>query len=143
MGPLATSVDILLNVTWLAFFLTGLGVLAASETRRQDSRGRLRRITAVFVLTIALFPMISASDDELSFSRFRTQHRGVGVPADERERTNDNLARLFDILDAFQIQAFWSLAVTFCFFALSSLLFAAVREQHLVCAIGRAPPVTA
>ena len=148
MNPLGISVDILLNVIWFALGVAATGVLAISEVRKQGAgvHGRLRRITAVLVLTLALFPMVSASDDELSFSLFRTQggsRGGLGVPTEEREKSDQNLARLFDGIEYFQIQAIWTLSVALCFFAIIGVTFIARRERFLVSLPGRAPPVVA
>ena len=145
--PLGIRVDVLLNLVWFALGASAAVLLARSEfhTRHDTVRNRLRRLTAVLAFALALFPMVSASDDELSFSLFQATggRGGVGVPTEDKEREVQNLVRLFDVLDAFQVQAVWTLVVTLAFFSLLAVTFISRRERVLLSLPGRAPPATA
>jgi hypothetical protein len=141
---LGLSVDILLNLVWLGLGVSGLGLLAFSEFRNAERPGRLRRVMAVLVLTLALFPMVSASDDELSFTLFNRHagsRGGVGVPVEEKERSDQGLARVFDFIDAFQVQTIWTLLIGLSFYAFIACLAISPRERFLACRSGRGPPL--
>lgn len=147
MSTFPIGVDVALNLLWAVICLSGLGILGLVEYRRYQRGSSIalsRRAVAVLVLTLALFPAVSASDDELSFWCL-TQHAGsrggVGMPAEEKERSNEALSRLFDVAQTFQIEGFLTLAFALCFFAVTILLRESHRDAYFSLRQGRAPPV--
>ena len=139
-------VDTGLNLLWFLISVSALLILARSE-RRHHHAGRARRWIALLTVTLALFPCVSVSDDEASlwFLNGHSQRGSVGGnPAEEREKekASQSLARLFDSIEAFQLQSIWSLLVCLAFFALV-LPFSRRRLSLLHPAhTGRAPPAS-
>lgn len=141
----ALGLDTVLNLLWLAIGLACLGVFVCFEFRRRSTlRGRLLRTLALLVVTVSLFPCVSLSDDEVSFS-FLLSHfgqRGSTTPLEEsKEKTMLHLARLLDMIDNCQISGFWSLVVTLFFLTFVYAVRQTRGERHLICASGRAPPL--
>src|SRR5689334_22520044 len=62
--------DSALNFLWCAIGVGALLALLLSERRKEprQSTGRSRRLVAVFLTTVSLFPCVSATDDEFCFS---------------------------------------------------------------------------
>lgn len=128
-----------LNVLWA---LLGTAVLLANlraERGRTVSRGLLRRWSAVLLVVLALFPVISVSDDELGFSSLRTstQSSGVADPATQQ------LIRALQALENLQVSTLFAFALTlFCFGFVLPLLYRGRVVQARVRAV-RGPPVDA
>ncbi|HEY1495882.1 MAG TPA: hypothetical protein VGF49_15120 [Candidatus Solibacter sp.] len=145
------TLDSALNLLWLAISLGALiwfGRIERSRARRGLSLGRFRRLFAVCMLAVAIFPTVSDSDDLFNFSLLRvpTSHRGnvgsVPAPADSREKDTVNLARVLETLEHYQISGFYTFAfVLFCIAAFISLrpVFA---TRAICCNSGRAPPLS-
>jgi hypothetical protein len=93
---------------------------------------------------LALFPSVSVSDDEISFW-FLTKHApprgGMGVPAEEKERATQTLARLLDVIENFQLPGTVALVITIIFLTLISFVRQSGTERFLVHRTGRAPPI--
>lgn len=141
----ALGLGTVLNLLWLAIGVACLSVFLSFEFRRRSTlRGRLLRTLALLVVTVALFPCVSLSDDEVSFS-FLLSHfgqRGSTTPLEEsKEKTTQHLARLLDMIDNYQIAGVWSLVVTLCFLTFVYAVRQTRGERPLVCADGRAPPL--
>jgi hypothetical protein len=130
------TLDSALNLLWL-------GICVAAVI--WFGRFRWRRSFTVFLATVALFPIVSDSDDLFSFSLLRVpghHHRSAGtIPEDSRERDTAQLAHLIESLDHWQVAPFFEIAVALCFFV---LLFSAqwtVRSRSVLASGGRSPPL--
>ncbi len=148
LQPPGISVDTILNLLWFGICVSGLAFLSLAEYKRsgrQASHGRLRRLAAFLTITLALFPSVSVTDDEASLwlLRHATSRGGMGVPVEEKERTEQSLARLFDGMNELQVQAIWTLAIGLCFFVLIQRSTRSRLEGFLVSRSCRAPPLCA
>jgi hypothetical protein len=143
------TVDTALNLVWLAIgavALSWLGFLESRRYRHSTRRARRMRLLAVLILTVALFPTVSSSDDLFSFSLLNShlgKHGGAGTtpPEDPKEKAGILLLRLLETLDHYQISNISTLSL-----ALSCLAFVfALDRQVAACAVvsrpGRAPPL--
>ena len=139
----APTLDVGLNLVWLAISLAALVWFA-----RSSGRGRGRRVFAVCMMAVAIFPCVSDSDDLFNFSQLRipTNHRGgvgtVPAPEDSREKESINLARLLETLEHYQVSGIYifSLAL-FCIAGLISLR-PVCATRPILCNSGRAPPLS-
>lgn len=133
-----------LNVIWATFgFLTLLAFAIAERRGILVSGGsRTRRLAAVSVIVLSLFPCVSASDDILGLSE-------LGVKARHRTSTNGTLpdksslqlSHLLQALENLQIAAiFFFACVSLCFGFLFFVGHKSMARQ-LPCLLGRAPPV--
>jgi hypothetical protein len=136
------SIDVALNLLWLAITTAALIWFARAEAKR-SGRIRWHRLFAVLLATVALFPTVSDSDDLFSFSLLQAagQQQGAGAPEDARERNSVQLARLLETLDHFQISAVYQVSIALCFVALLLTLSLAVFSRPVFASCGRAPPV--
>lgn len=141
------TVEVLLNLLWVAFALAGFAGLLCRSRWQADPCARIKsgHLIAVFLIVFSLFPAVSASDDALHY-RFLTSPGDVSLHS-ETSRTGAvpegivlNLIRLFDSLEHS------TTAAVSLLFLLLLILGAAVRyesaraETVLLCRSGRAPP---
>jgi hypothetical protein len=148
----AMPLDTALNLVWLsigAFALASLAVLERRLHRNSTSRARLLRLCAVLIVTVALFPAVSSTDDLFSFSLLNSQlgnHGGAGSslpenPSSRPDKASLQLVRLLETLEHYQVAAIYTLAFTLSCFA---VVFAFVRDaiaRPILCRSGRAPPL--
>ncbi len=143
------TVDTALNLVWLGVGVLSLILLSFLEKRwfqRSTPRARFRRLAAVLILAIALFPSVSSSDDLFSFSLINNhlgKHGGVGstVPEDSKEKAGLQLFRLLENLNHYQTSAIYCI-----FLALYCIAFVLTPQREaftraVLCRAGRAPPL--
>ena len=112
-----------LNLLWVVVSVTA----GAYLLRHPDHiRARFRAVVAVLLAAVCLFPVISASDDEIRVAILgepivhTPSSTGAPSPEDpEKQQTSPLLARLLDSLDAAQI--------TPCF-----TFFASLEQAHVL-----------
>ena len=140
------SLDISLNLVWVAICVSAI-VWSLWSERRGPGRSvwtRIRRLSCVFLIVLALFPSVSVSDDEISFWFLFTpvNHRGGAVPIEEtREKSAQHLARVLNSLEHFQVNGIWTFTLTLYFLALVLVIAPVANERFRICRPGRAPPV--
>ena len=139
-----------LNVLWCAINVVAFLALFLSERRRGSGNGagRVRRIVAVLLTAVSLFPCVSATDDEFCFSLLQTSSRtrgGVGapLPEDSKDQVGRCLARVLESLDHYQVPAAYGFAVIFWFIGLVLLATKLVSVRDLLYRAGRSPPAFA
>jgi hypothetical protein len=139
--------DTALNLLWCAIGAIALFALGLSERLKVsgNATGRMRRVLAVLLTTVSLFPCVSATDDEFCLSLLQsTQEKrgGVGapVPEDGKEKVGQCLARLLEALDHFQVSSAYDFAIILCFIGLVLLAIKLTSARALLCRAGRAPP---
>lgn len=145
---LPIAVDTALNLIWLSIGVATLAFFGCREAlrhRRSTLRARCLRLTAVFVLTVALFPSVSSSDDLFNFSYLNThlgKHGGFGntVPEDSREKAGFQLFRLLETISHFQISHAYTLSLALCCVALVLTTRRTTVPRAVLCRAGRAPP---
>jgi hypothetical protein len=141
---LSLTLDSGLNLLWLGISVAALLWFGRLE-RKRSGRVRRQRLFAVFLATIALFPIVSDSDDLFNFSLLRMpgahQRAGTTAPEDEREKNNLHLARVLESLDHFQLAAFFQVTMALCFVAVLSTRRLVCCSRPVLAAGGRAPPL--
>jgi hypothetical protein len=146
---LPITLDTALNLTWAGIGVVSLILLAVLERkqhRRSTRKARWRRLFAVMIVTVALFPAVSSSDDLFSFSwiNFHLGGRGGGFgssfPEDTRDKTGMQLFRLLETLNHYQVAHSWALLVTLCCLAFVFILGREAYTRTVFSRSGRAPP---
>ena len=149
------SLDTALNLAWLSIGIVALlwlAVLECRHHRRSTPLARWWRLVAVLLVTAALFPAVSSSDDLFSFSLMNAQPGRHGSSGTNPEKPNSNtrsdkdkaglqLVRLLETLEHYQVSGVYTLP-----FVLSCLTFIFVFSREVVtcpvlCRSGRAPPI--
>ncbi len=129
------SLDSALNLLWLGISVSAIACFGRREWRRSFT---------VFLATIALFPIVSDSDDLFSFSFLRipqAHHRNAGTtPEDSREKDTVQLGRVLESLDHWQIAPSYEIAPIVSCVALLRLLPCTARTRTVLARVGRAPP---
>jgi len=139
-----------LNVLWCAIGFVALLSLFIFERRKGpgNQTGRVRRVVAVLLTTVSLFPCVSATDDEFCFSLLQTRSGklgGVGapLPEDAKDQVGQCLARLLESLDHYQVSSTYSFSVIFWFVGLVLLATKLISVRDLLYRAGRSPPIFA
>ena len=143
------TLDTVLNLLWLGIGLTALLLLSLVEKRlfpHSTLRSRALRLTAVLVVTVALFPSVSSSDDLFSFSLINShlgKHGGFGstLPEDPKEKSNLQLFRLLESVGHYQVSHTYTLLFALSCFAFVTGLRPDVQTRAVLCRSGRAPPL--
>jgi hypothetical protein len=132
---LSITLDAGLNLLWLAISVSALVLFRRSDWKRR---------VAVFLATVALFPIVSDSDDLFSFSLLRVptpHHRSAGTtPEDSQEKDTIQLARLIETLDHYQPTAFFEFAPALCYVAVSAAPGSLTGTRSVLPSSGRDPP---
>ncbi len=136
--------DAILNLVWVVLGLCALGLTArvllrSSHTSPSD---RCWRFVGVFLVVVALFPYISASDDILRVEHLQNQPKGTSHERRGHTRADD-LVRLYETMDAPLACEIVSLVLTFVFVALLIAPFVTSTESSSPSFAGRSPPLTA
>jgi hypothetical protein len=137
--------EILLNLAWL---LVCLGALSAQvwmdgqRSRAGNRRIRVRRSLSVLIAALALFPVISASDD-----RVRLADLNVTPAQETSARSGKTLslmsaAPLEDPEHGRTAEPLFATAVV-CFFLIARMERTAPSRWFSISALGRAPPLLA
>lgn len=136
------SIDLALNLFWLALGASGLFLLTLAERRRMAA-GRLWRYAAVLTITLALFPSVSVTDDEASlWFQTRAPQRGAAAVLEEERERNSMISALFDVAVAFEPHSFMVYAPATCFCVAPVELARHVQEGFCHTLSARAPPTT-
>lgn len=140
------TLDTALNLVWVGVGLIALLLLALHERKRRSTRrARWRRAVTVLIVTIALFPSVSSSDDLFSFALINShlgKHGGFGtnLPEDSKEKAGMQLFRLLESLSHFQVSTTYTLVLALCCIAFVSPFRRLVFTRAVLCRSGRAPP---
>jgi hypothetical protein len=146
----SVQLDAALNLLWLAISVAALLWFTRMERTRAhhgSSRRRFRRLFAVCMMTVAIFPSVSDSDDLFNFSRLRTpasQRGSVGTAPsqeDSREKDSGNLARQLETLEHYQVSAFYVFALALFCMGAAVALRPAYLTRVICCNSGRDPPL--
>jgi len=111
----------ILNLIWLLVSVAAVGALLVSERSRSCAgMARIQRLTAVLLVTVSLFPCVSASDDVISFAYVSAgleTRSGFGHSVPNENSDNASVIYLaLQNLEHLQISAFYTLLVAICFF---------------------------
>jgi hypothetical protein len=133
-----------LNLIWLLVAVAAIGALLVAERGRSSAgMARIHRLMAVLLVTVSLFPCVSASDDVISFAYVSAglETSGFGHSVPNESSTNTSVIYLaLQNLEHLQISAFYTLAVAICFFGF--VFFSAQRSvlRQSPSFASRAPP---
>jgi hypothetical protein len=147
MGYLALPTA--LNLLWAAMMLSAATALVVWDWRRDGGRShalRARRLCAVLLLSLCLFPSVSSSDDLFSFSLIDSQMGRSGEigssPAEDSGNADSaTFIHVLNVLEHFQSEAVWIFVLTL--FAVGTI---ACTRFVLICrpaiaGSSRAPPL--
>src|SRR6266481_3439103 len=134
-----------LNLVWLVVSAAAIGALLVWE-RGRSSAGitRTQRLMAVLLVTVSLFPCVSASDDVISFAYVSAgleTRSGFGHSVPNENSGNASVIYLaLQNLEHLQVSAFYTLLVAICFFGF--VFFSAQRSvfRQSPSFASRAPP---
>jgi hypothetical protein len=114
---------------------------------RLKSSALASRAVALLVVTVCLFPLISASDDIALLSYAEAQNdaaSGLHWNARAKHSGSDNLATLvslLEVLEASQSAITIVLGLSLCLFAMAATIFPRSLDGLFVACAGRAPPI--
>jgi hypothetical protein len=136
----------ILNLLWLLVSVAATGALLVSERGRSSAgMARIHRLMAVLLVTVSLFPCVSASDDVISFAYVSAgleTRSGFGHSVPNENSDNASVIYLaLQNLEHLQISAFYMLLVAICFFGF--VFFSAQRSvfRQSPSFASRAPPL--
>jgi hypothetical protein len=146
---LSIHLDTALNLMWAAISVAALLWFARLEWnrgRRVSPQGRYRRLFAVCLMAVVIFPSISDSDDLFHFSLLQVPTRqsggfGSAPQEDRQEKDNLQLARLLETLEHFQVSGFHLFTFGLYCVAISLSLRLSSFTRSIGCNAGRAPPL--
>ena len=133
-----------LNLIWLFLALGAVGAVLLTEHRRASTPGaRSQRIVSILLVTVSLFPCVSASDDLINFAYvsagFETRS-GFGQSIPEDSNTSTVIYLALQNLEHLQITAFYTWFVTLCFFGFVFCLAPQSVFRQIPSFVSRGPP---
>jgi hypothetical protein len=133
-----------LNLIWLLVALVALATVLLSERRRISTpAARSQRLLSVLLVTVSLFPCVSASDDVVNLSYVSAgleTRSGFGHSVPDNSSTNTEIYLALQNLEHLQVTAFYTLFVAFCFFGFVFSLAPRSILQRLPAFVSRGPP---
>jgi hypothetical protein len=146
---ISIHLDTALNLLWAAISVSALLWFALVEWnrgRRVSRHGSFKRLFAVCLMAIAIFPSISDSDDLFHFSLLQVPNRqsggfGSAPQEDRQEKDSLQLARLLETLEHFQVSGFYIFTFALYCVAISLSLRLSSFTRSINCNAGRAPPL--
>jgi hypothetical protein len=137
--------EILLNLAWL---LVCFGALSAQvwmdcqRSRARNRRIRVRRSLSVLIAALALFPVISASDDRVRLADLNVTPAQEAAVRSGKMLSLLSAAPLEDPEHGRTAEPLFATAVV-CFFLVARMERTAPSRWSSVSALGRAPPLLA
>jgi hypothetical protein len=136
-----------LNLIWLLVAFAAVTAVVLAERERATTRAaRIQRLISVLLVTVSLFPCVSASDDVISFgyvSAGLETRSGFGHPVPDKSDSNTVLYLALQNLEHLQITAVYTLFVAFCFFGFVSYSTPQSVLRQLPAFASRGPPESA
>ena len=134
----------ILNLVWLFVALGAVGAVLLAERRRYSTRAaRRHRLLAVILVTVSLFPCVSASDDVISFAYVSAgleTRSGFGHSVPDDSNTNTVIYLALQNLEHLQVTAVYTLLVALCFFGFVTYQAPITVLRQLPSFVSRAPP---
>jgi hypothetical protein len=135
-----------LNLIWLFVAMAAVGAVLVSERLRASTLGaRGQRLVSVLLVTVSLFPCVSASDDLINFAYVSAgleTRSGFGDSVPEDSNTSTVIYLALQNLEHLQITAFHTLFVALCFFGFVFCLAPQSFFRQLPSFVSRGPPQT-
>ncbi len=137
--------EIILNLAWMLVCVGALSAQVWVDRLRSGARGRrirVRRTLSVLIAALALFPVISASDDRVRLADLNAApSQGTVVQSGLMHQLLSS-APLEDPEHGQTAEPFF-LTVIVCLFLIARPKSAALARWFSISAVGRAPPVLA
>jgi hypothetical protein len=138
-----THIDAALNLAWALLCVTALVWHAWRERHFPATRAvRIRRTLSVFVAVVALFPVISASDDRVRLEDLNSQFTRHAA-FDRSHPENLSLSLQLEDLEHAQLPLPFVLILSLCFLLLIGLEQSERRLFRHRDSLSRGPPQTA
>lgn len=135
---------IALNLVWLLLAAGALCALVLSERNRPSTvAARFQRGLSVLLVTVSLFPCVSASDDVISFAYVSAgleTRSGFGHATPDQSDGNSVIYLALQNLEHLQITAIYTLLIAICFFGFVLYFAAKSIFQQSPSFVSRAPP---
>lgn len=145
MREAVARTEIILNLAWMLVCVSALGAQVWMDRIRSGKRHgriRLRRTLSVLIAALALFPVISASDDRI---RLADLNLNPVQPAAVESGQMHNLLSSSQLEDPEHGQTAEPVVLTVmvCLFLIARPKGASVTRWFAISAVGRAPPALA
>jgi hypothetical protein len=137
--------EIILNLAWMLLCISALSAQVWMDCLRSGSRNRsirVRRSLSVLIAALALFPVISASDDRIRLADLNaTPSQGAAMESGQMH----NLLSSAPLEDPEHGQTTEPFVLTgiVCLFLIARPQSAALARWYSISAVGRAPPALA
>jgi hypothetical protein len=135
---------IALNLVWLLLVAGALCALVLFERQRVSTlAARLQRGLSVLLVTVSLFPCVSASDDVISFAYVSAgleTRSGFGHSRPDDANSNSVIYLALQNLEHLQIAAIYTLLVAICFFGFVFYFAPKSIFQQAPSFVSRGPP---
>lgn len=133
-----------LNLIWLLVAFAAIATVLLSERKRISTpAARSQRLVSVLLVTVSLFPCVSASDDLVNFSYVSAgleTRSGLGHSVPDNSNNNTEIYLALQNLEHLQVTAFYTLFVALCFFGLVFSLAPRSILRQLPSYVSRGPP---
>ena len=124
--------------------MAAVGAVVLSERgRRSTACARGQRFVSVFLVTVSLFPCVSASDDLINFAYVSAgleTRSGLGHSVPQDSDTSTVIYLALQNLEHLQITAFYTLFVALCFFGFVFCAAPQSISRQLPSFVSRGPP---
>jgi len=141
------GIENLLNLVWLFVSAMLLFMLAQTKSPRRGERiglSRSKQLAILFLISIFVFPCISASDDLWSFQNTRAipESRTIFQTRllEGSESANWRLTHFFERLQSLTLSKLFVLFVLFCSVSVLTLPSSSAARRYLLLSSGRSPP---
>jgi hypothetical protein len=137
--------EIILNLAWMLVCIGGLGAQVWMDRMRSGSRSRkvcLRRTLSVLIAALALFPVISASDDRIRLSDLSAAP-GQGASVESGAMRGLLSSAPLEDPEHGQTAEPIFLPIIVCLFLIARPHIRASVRWFSISAVGRAPPALA
>ncbi len=135
--------EIILNLAWMLGCIGALGAQVWMDRLRYGARGRTlrrRRTLSVLIAALALFPVISASDDRIRLADLSAAPVHEQSSFDQGKNHNLLSSAVFEDPEHGQTADPIVLVIVVCFFLLVRMEVSALARWIPISALGRAPP---
>jgi|HubBroStandDraft_1064217.scaffolds.fasta_scaffold741245_1 hypothetical protein len=141
-GLTVAKTEIILNLAWMLMCIGALSTQVWMDHlrfSRRNRRFRLRRSLSVLIAALALFPVVSASDDRVRLADLNASpFHGVAVESGQLHSLL-SLAPIEDPEHGQTAEPFFLIAIV-CLFLIARPEIAALARWFSISAVGRAPP---
>lgn len=133
-----------LNLIWLAVVFAAFWAVVRLEHRQASTRAaRSQRLVSVLLVTVSLFPCVSASDDVINFAYVSAgleTRSGFGHSVPENSNSNTVIYLVLQNLEHLQVSGFYTLSVVLLFLGLVFCWVPRSVLRQVLPSVSRGPP---